>query len=63
MTKQDSNINTLELSKLSEVERLEIGTALLKAGYTVRLKKEKTATRSYNYFIQYWKDEEVLVND
>lgn len=51
-------IKVLELSKLTETERLEIATLLIKAGYTVRMKKEKSAGRNYNYSIEYWKGEE-----
>lgn len=51
--------NILVLSKLTEVERLEIATLLIKAGYTVRQKKEKTAgSRVNNYYIEYWKGDD-----
>lgn len=51
--------NILALSKLTEVERLEIATLLIKAGYTVRQKKKKTAgSRVNNYYIEYWKGED-----
>lgn len=52
------NVKILELSKLTESERLEIATLLIKAGYTVRLLKKKTTGRNYNHYIEYWKDED-----
>ena len=52
------NVRVLELSKLTEAERLEIGTALLKAGYTVRMRKEKSTGRNNNHYIEYWKGED-----
>lgn len=53
------NVKILELSKLTEIERLEIATLLIKAGYTVRMRKEKTTGRNYNYYVEYWKGEQL----
>lgn len=51
-------MNVLDLSKLTETERLEIATLLIKAGYTVRMTRKKTAGRNYEYSVEYWKGEE-----
>ncbi len=51
-------MNVLDLSKLTETERLEIATLLIKSGYTARMRKEKTTGRNYNYYVEYWKGEE-----
>ncbi|MDF2881693.1 MAG: hypothetical protein K0R54_2250 [Clostridiaceae bacterium] len=46
----------LKLNKLNESERLEISTLLIKAGYTVRLRKEKTTGKTYNHYVEYFEE-------
>lgn len=44
---------------LNEQERLDIARLLIKAGYTVKIGKERSAGKSnaaYIYFVEYWKD-------
>lgn len=44
---------------LNEQERLDIARLLIKAGYTVKIGKEKPTGKSnaaYIYFVEYWKD-------
>lgn len=56
-------ITSQKTGALNEADRLQLGTLLLKAGYTVRLGKErpkaKTST-TYTYYVEY---EEVKGND
>lgn len=48
-------IYPLKNGNLNETERLEIARLLIKAGYTVRLGKEKPAGKStVVHFVEYW---------
>lgn len=51
-------MNTLELNRLSDTERLEIATLLLKAGYTVRITYKKNDTPFRDAIIEYFRKEE-----
>lgn len=42
---------------LNEQDRLDMARLLIKAGYTVRLGRERTGKSSaYTYFIEYWEE-------
>lgn len=44
---------------LSEMERLDLARLLIKAGYTVRVGREKIAGKNtWIYFVEYWEEEE-----
>lgn len=46
-------------SKLNDADRQVLSALLIKAGYTVRIGKERQGTKgAYTYFIEYWKEEE-----
>lgn len=54
---QKSRIYAQKGSQLNESDRLAMCTLLIKAGYTVRLGKEKQQGKStYDRFIEYWED-------
>ena len=58
-----AKITSQKTGALNEADRLQLGTLLLKAGYTVRLGREKqpgNRSTSYTYFVEY---EEVRGND
>ena len=42
---------------LNEQDRLAIASLLIKAGYSVRIGREKP-NNSYLYFIEYWKEDD-----
>ena len=43
---------------LNENDRLQLATLLIKAGYSVRLGREKKANSSANiYYVEYWESE------
>ena len=45
--------------KLNDEERQTISALLIKAGYTVRIGRERTGNKgSYTYFVEYWREEE-----
>lgn len=45
-------------SSLNENERLEVARLLIKAGYAVKIKKEKKDGRSaINYVVEFWTEE------
>ncbi len=45
-------------STLNEGERLDLAKLLIKAGYTVRIKKEKVDGRSaVNYVVEFWTED------
>jgi len=49
-----AKIENLKSGGLNEADRLEIGMLLLKAGYTVKLGKEKPAnSKTFNHFVEY----------
>lgn len=42
---------------LNEQDRLDMARLLIKAGYTVRLGREKQGkSNTYTYFIEYWEE-------
>lgn len=48
-------ICTQKTSSLNENERLELARLLIKAGYAVKIKREKKDGRNtVNYVIEYW---------
>ena len=49
-------IYSVGYNKLSESEKLDLCRLLIKAGYSVRLGRERKNGNSYAYFIEYWKD-------
>ena len=53
-------IYALKSGSLNELERLEIAKLLIKAGYTVRLGKEKAngKSSSYIHYVEYLNEEE-----
>lgn len=54
---QKQRIYSIKNNSLSAEDRLEIAKGLLKAGYTVRLGRERTGKSSaYTYFIEYWEE-------
>lgn len=43
----------------NEADRLELGRLLMKAGYTVRLGKERDSSGNRNvHYVEYWSQEE-----
>lgn len=49
-----AKIENVKSGGLNEADRLEIAKLLIKAGYTVRLGKEKPASsKTYNHFVEY----------
>lgn len=45
--------------KLNDEDRQAIAAYLIKAGYTVRISKERPGDKgAYQYFIEYWKEED-----
>jgi hypothetical protein len=47
-------IENVKSGGLNEADRLEIAKLLIKAGYTVRLGKEKPEnSKSYSHFVEY----------
>lgn len=50
----------MKSGSLNEAERLDMARLLIKAGYTVRLGKERPAGKStaYSYFVEYWDSED-----
>lgn len=45
-------------STLNEADRLDLARLLIKAGYAVRIKKEKAEGRTVvNYIVEYWTDD------
>ncbi len=54
---QKQRIYSIKNNSLSAEDRLEIAKGLLKAGYTVRLGREKQGkSNTYTYFIEYWEE-------
>lgn len=55
-----ARIYSVKQGSLNESERLEIARLLIKAGYTVKLDREKRNQNSstYTYFIEFWEDKE-----
>lgn len=51
-------IENVSKQELSDADRLELCRLLIKAGYCVRLGKEKPENkRQYNKFVEYWIEE------
>lgn len=55
-----ARIYSVKQGSLNESERLEIARLLIKAGYTVKLDREKRNQNSstYTYFIEFLEDKE-----
>ena len=54
---QKNRIYAQKGSQMNESDRLAMCTLLIKAGYTVRLGKEKQQGKNtYDRFIEYWED-------
>lgn len=54
-----AKIENVKSGGLNEADRLEIGMLLLKAGYTVRLGKDKpTNSKTYQHFVEYFEGDE-----
>ena len=54
-----AKIENLKSGGLNEADRLEIAKLLIKAGYTVRLSKDKPAnSKTYNHFVEYFEGDE-----
>lgn len=53
-------IYCVKQGSLNESERLDIARLLIKAGYAVKLDREKKSPQNstYTYFIEYWEDKE-----
>ena len=52
-------ISNQRFGALNESDRLTIAQLLIKAGYTVRLTKEKDGAKaSYNHYIEFFEDKE-----
>lgn len=52
-------IYSIKNNSLNEQDRLEIARLLIKAGYAVRLGKEKDTTKKSGpniYFVEYWEE-------
>ena len=60
-----AKIENVKSGGSNEADRLEIAKLLIKAGYTVRLSKDKPAnSKTYNHFVEYWDiDAKVEVDD
>lgn len=55
MSKQ--RIYSAKNNSLNEQDRLALASLLIKAGYTVRLGREKQGKgNTYTYFIEYWEE-------
>ena len=55
-----SRIYAQKPNSLNETDRLKLAELLIKAGYTVRISREKPNGKkngAYIYFIEYWSDE------
>jgi len=54
-----AKIENVKSGGINEGDRLEIAKLLIKAGYTVRLAKEKPAnSKTYNHFVEYFEGDE-----
>lgn len=52
-----AKIENVKSGGLNEVDRLEIAKLLIKAGYTVRLGKDKPANgKTYSHFVEYFEE-------
>lgn len=54
-------IYSLKQNSLNDADRLDMARLLLKAGYTVKLGREKPAGKpngAYVYYIEFWEEEE-----
>ncbi len=59
MPKERQRIYNVKEKGLGEQERLDLARLLIKAGYTVRIGREKLAGKStWVYFVEYWEEEE-----
>lgn len=56
-----SRIITQRVGALNSEDRLELARLLIKAGYAVKIGKEKTAGKpnSTIHFVEYWADNEI----
>ncbi len=56
MVKQ--RIYSIKPNGLNDIDRLEMAKILIKAGYSVRIGKEKKSptSKAYAYFIEYWEE-------
>ncbi len=54
---QKQRIYSAKNNSLNEQDRLALASLLIKAGYTVRLGREKQGkSNTYTYFIEYWEE-------
>lgn len=54
---QKQRIYSAKNNSLNEQDRLSLASLLVKAGYTVRLGREKQGkSNTYSYFIEYWEE-------
>lgn len=54
-----AKIENVKSGGLNEADRLEIARLLIKAGYTVRIGKEKPGnSRTYSHFVEYLVEDE-----
>lgn len=54
-----AKIENVKSGGINEADRLEIAKLLIKAGYTVRLGREKPAnSKTYNHFVEYFEGDE-----
>lgn len=45
--------------KLNDEDRQDLAKMLIKAGYAVRIGRERQGTKgTYQYFVEYWKEED-----
>lgn len=59
MPKERRKIYNVKEKGLGEQERLELARLLIKAGYIVRIGREKLAGKNtWVYFVEYWEEEE-----
>lgn len=52
-------IYSIKQNGLNDADRLELAKMLVKAGYSVRVGKERKEqkSKSYSYFVEYWEED------
>ena len=57
MPREKQRISSVKDKGLNEQERLELAKLLIKAGYVVKIGREKPPGKnSYVYYVDYWED-------
>lgn len=58
MPKGKQRIYSVKDKGLNDQERLDLARLLIKAGYVVKIGREKPSRKSsYMYYVEYWEDE------